>query len=265
LISVFVEGIGVIGPGIPSWAASRAMLAGEEPYGPAPLSLPANDLLPPSERRRAGLPVKLALAVAREAFENAGRDPRSTATVFTSSSGDGENVHNIFETLASDERAISPTRFHNSVHNAAAGYWSIATQSRTPSTSLCGHDESFAAGMLDAATQIAAEGEPAALIAHDQPYPEPLHAKRPLAGSFAVALVMVPHATPRSFAKLEVTFTTAAEGATRLEDPGLDSLRSGIPAARSLTLLAALARSSPRVVRLQYAGSLLELSVSPCR
>jgi hypothetical protein len=265
LIRVFVEGVGLVGPGLQGWAASRTMLLGEESYRSAPLSLPANDLLPASERRRAGLPVKLALAVAREAFENAGRDPGTTATVFTSSSGDGDNVHNIFETLATDEREISPTRFHNSVHNAAAGYWSIATQSRAPSTSLCRHDESFAAGMLDAASQITAEDQAAALIAYDQPYPEPLHAKRPLCGSFAVALVMTPRPTSRSLAKVEVTLTTGAEGPTQLPDAALENLRTGIPAARSLPLLAALARSSGDVVRLQYAGSQLVLAVTPCR
>lgn len=265
MISVFVEGIGLVGPGLQGWSASRAVLSGEEPYRPTALSLPPNDLLPASERRRAGLPVKLALAVAREAFEHASRDPASTATVFTSSSGDGENVHQIFETLATDERQISPTRFHNSVHNAAAGYWSIATQSRAASTSLCGYDASFAAGLIDAAAQVSAEHAPAALIAYDQPYPQPLHAKRPLAGSFAVALVITHSGTPRAFARVDLELTTGAEATTELDDPSLESLRGGVPAARSLPLLAALAHNSTRVIRLQHGAGQLELTVTPCR
>mgnify|MGYP002075717815 CR=1 FL=1 len=34
--------------------------------------------------------------------------------------------------FASDDRLISPTRFHNSVHNAPSGYWSIAARSTRP-------------------------------------------------------------------------------------------------------------------------------------
>jgi hypothetical protein len=265
LISVFVEGIGLVGPGLQGWSASRPVLSGEEPYRPAALSVAPNDLLPASERRRAGVPVKLALAVAREVFEHASRDPASTATVFTSSSGDGENVHQIFETLATDERQISPTRFHNSVHNAAAGYWSIATQSRAPSTSLCGYDDSFAAGLLDAGAQVSAELVPAALVAYDQPYPQPLHAKRPLAGSFAVALLITHSATPRAFARVDLALTTGAEPTTELDDPGLERLRVGVPAARSLPLLAALARNSTGFIRLQHGAGQMELNVTPCR
>ncbi len=41
-----------------------------------------------------------------------------------------------------------PTQFHNSVHNAVAGYWSIATKSTQPMTCLAAHDHSFAAGLL---------------------------------------------------------------------------------------------------------------------
>ena len=42
----------------------------------------------------------------------------------------GQVIHEICEALATDEREVSPTRFHNSVHNASAGYWGIATRSQ---------------------------------------------------------------------------------------------------------------------------------------
>jgi hypothetical protein len=264
LIRVVIEGVGVVGPGLRGWAAARAILAGEASYVPAPLEVEASKLLPSSERRRAGLPVKLALAAAQEAFEAAGRDPVHTPTVFTSSSGDGDNVHAIFETLATARREISPTRFHNSVHNAAAGYFSIATQSRAPSTSLCGHDYSFAAGVLEAATQIAAGHEATMLVAYDQPYPEPLHSKRPLMGSFAVALAMARETTGRGLARVEMRLATDATEPTSMSDPALERLRAGIPAARALPLLAAIARGSVELIRLDYAGGSIELAAAPC-
>ena len=81
-----------------------------------------------------GAVVKLALAVGLEACAHAGAIPARLPAVFTSSGGDGRNCHEICAALASAERLISPTRFHNSVHNAAAGYWGIATGAPRPRT-----------------------------------------------------------------------------------------------------------------------------------
>lgn len=115
-----------------------------------------------TERRRVGKMVRLALTVGRTAVQAAYVDAGKLATVFTSSSGDGDNCDAIFTTLAAtekSERFISPTRFHNSVHNAAAGYWSIANQCMMPSTSLCAYNASFAAGLMEACCQAMWTGE----------------------------------------------------------------------------------------------------------
>ena len=262
---VFVEGVGLAGPGLRGWQASRAMLAGKQAYARAPTAIAASELLPAAERRRAGVPVKLALAAGQEALVSAARDAAATATVFTSSSGDNDNVHYILEALATPERQISPTRFHNSVHNAAAGYWSIATQCRAPSTSLCCYDASFAAGLLEAVSQVAVAGAPVALIAYDHPYPEPLNSVRPIHGDFGMALALAPHATDRAVAALDVTFMPQKMEASRAVDPGLEALRTGVPAARCLPLLAALARGSRETVILEYvAGTHLRVAVTPC-
>lgn len=260
---VFVQGVGLLGPGLNGWQASRAVLTGDAAHDWAPTVVTASDLLPPAERRRTGIPVKLALAAGREAFVHAERDAADTATVFTSSSGDGENLDHICATLASAERDISPTRFHNSVHNAPAGYWSIATRSRAPSTSLCCRDASFAAGLLDAAAQVAIDGIPVALITYDQPYPPPLHAVRPLAASFGMALVLTPQAIPHAFAALDVSYVAAGAAETTMADSGLESLRAGVPAARCLPLLAALARADSANVVLAYADHHLRVEVTP--
>jgi len=262
---VFVEGVGLLGPGLPGWRASRPVLAGEEAYRAAPTVIAASDLLPVAERRRSPVPVKLALAVGEEAFRNAGRDAAITATVFASSSGEGETLHQMCETLASADREVSPTRFHNSVHNAAAGYWGIATQSHEASTSLCCYDASFAAGLLEAVTQIAVCGKPVALIAYDQPYPEPLHSARPLLGSFAAALVLAPEATRQAFAALELEFLDGEPQATRMSDPGLEEMRLGIPAGRALPVLQALTRKAGGKVEMNFPGDgRLRIAVSPC-
>lgn len=263
---VFVEGIGLLGPGLNGWQASRPVLAGSAAYVGAPTVVTASDRLPAAERRRTGIPVKLALAVGYEAFTSAGRDPATTATVFTSSGGDGDNVHQICAALATREREVSPTRFHNSVHNAAAGYWSIAARSQEPSTSLCCYDASFAAGLLEAAAQVAVDGIPVALIAYDQPYPEPLCAVRKIGANFGMAVVLSPHPTARTFASLEIALVPDEARATSMTDAGLELARVSIPAARSLPLLSALGRRATENVVLEYVGgNHMRVAVAPCR
>lgn len=263
---VFVQGVGILGPGLPGWEASRMVLANTARYQPAPVALPASALLPPAERRRTGSSVKLALEVGREAIANAGGAAAGLATVFTSSGGDGDNLHQICEALAAAAREVSPTRFHNSVHNAPAGYWSIAVKSTAPSTSLCAYDASFAAGLLEAAAQIAVDGVDVALIAYDMPYPPPLHALRPIGASFGVALVLAAHGGERALAGIEITLDHGPpQSPSQLDDIQLEALRSGVPAARSLPLLAALAQRGKAEVVLDYlAGSRLRLGVVPC-
>lgn len=260
----YVEGIGLLGPGLRGWQESRALLAGERPYERAPTAIPPSELLPPAERRRAGVPVKLALAAGSQAFAAAGRDAAATATVFTSSSADGQIVHELCAALAAPEREMSPTRFMNSVHNAAAGYWSIAARSREPSTSLCCYDASFAAGLLECAAQVTVDRRPVALIAYDEPYPEPLHATRPIRGEFGVALLLTPDAARESLALLDIDLVPVG-AETRLPDAELEAARLGNPTARSLPLLAALARGRVEEVILDYvAGASLRARVAPC-
>jgi len=237
---VYLEGIGLCGPGLAGWQASLPVLTGAEIYRPAPTLIPPSPFLPPNERRRAVQTVKIALAVGAEAFAASGREAAAAATVFTSSGGDGETIDEIMNVLASADCQISPTRFHNSVHNAPAGYWSIATGSRSPSSSLCCHDDSFAAGLLEAAVQATTENAAVALIAYDVCYPRPLSLVRKIGAAFAVALVLTRELADASFASLDIELTKKLATSTMVE-PELESLRQHTPAARSLPLLAALA------------------------
>ncbi len=261
---VFVEGVGIVGPGLAGWMASRRVLDGTEAYRSVPTVVAASNLLPAAERRRTPMAVKLALAAGEEAFRNSGRDAAATATVFASSSSDGDTLHQMCETLTTVEREVSPTRFHNSVHNAAAGYWSIATRCREPSTSLGCSDSSFAAGLLEAAVQVGT-GVPVGLIAYDQPYPEPLHSARPIFSSFGTALVMTSQPSDNAFARLDIEFVPGPGQATRMSDAALDAARLGNPAARALPLLAALARGGGGIVVLDFlSGAQLRVAASPC-
>jgi hypothetical protein len=260
----YLEGIGVLGPGMPSWPAAARVLRGETPWESVPTVLPAPQLLPPAERRRMGSLVRLTLAVGLEACAHAGADPAGLPAVFSSSGGDGQNCHEICQALASAERLISPTRFHNSVHNAAAGYWGIATHATPAANALCAHDASFGAGLLEAVCQVAAEQRRVLLIAYDANSPEPLFGVRPIPDAFAVALVLAPERSAAALAHLALAFSAAR--ADTLAPQALESLRRAIPAARSLPLLERLARGGGGTVVLDYLEEpRLGVELSACR
>lgn len=250
-LEAWIAGVGIVGPGLPDWPTAKAILGGALPYVHADAVLPAPALLPPAERRRTGRAVKISLAIGLEAIADAGLEAKSLATVFSSSGGDGENCHAICETLASDDRQISPTRFHNSVHNAPAGYWSIATGAMAPSSCLCAYDASFAAGLLEAMAQAAVERQPIALLAYDTGYPEPLLSKRPIREPLGVALVITPE-RPATADKPAWRLRAQMGGGapTAMADATLEGLRQSIPAARALPLLKAMARGEDGPVTL---------------
>lgn len=263
-LSAWIQGIGVLAPGLQGWTQTAALLRGEAGYTATPTTLPAPALLPPAERRRASRVVKLTLALGLEATSHAGADVATLATVFSASGADGHNCHALCEQLAGDDRQISPTRFHNSVHNAAAGYWGIATGAMAPCQVICAYDASFGAGLLDSLGQVIADQQTTLLIAYDSEYPEPLFAKRPVPDAAGVALLLSPVATGQSLAKITVTATTAP--ADTLTDPLLETLRQQVPALRALPLLHKLAhRAAGTTVCLDYLAPMqLQLEVDPC-
>lgn len=246
-IRVSVLGVGILGPGFSSWPQLVELLRAGHGLVDAATVLPAPMRLPSAERRRAGAAIKVAMAVADEAVAAAGVDPQFLATVFTASNGEGANCHNLCETLASSDRSVSPTRFTNSVHNAAAGYWHIAVASRAASTSLCGFDTSFGAGLLEAIAQVATTKESVLFVATDTPYPEPLHAKRIVRDNFGLALVLTPPSTHRALAHLHCRLRSAPHEvpATACRDAGLEGLRSSLPAAAGVSLLEAITQFTP--------------------
>jgi hypothetical protein len=220
-------------------------------------------MLPPAERRRTGRVVKLALAVAWEATSSAGADPAQLPSVFSSSGSDGHICHEICQALSLASREVSPTRFSNSVHNVAAGYWSIATNSMAESNVLCAFDASCVAGLLDTMTQVAVDRHPVLFVAYDSEYPPPLHAKRPIPDALGVAMILTPDKTSGSIARIDLALTD--ETADRLADPELEALRIAIPAARALPLLRLLAMGVAGRVILDYLDvSRAALQVEPC-
>jgi hypothetical protein len=265
-MTVYVEGVGVMGPGLAGWTQAAAALSARSPYTPAELPRLTPEMLAPDVRRRTTRHIRLALVAAEEAVRHAAVDPALLPSVFASSEADSEITHDICHEVAKAAPEVSPTRFHNSVTNAPAGYWCMAGGSMEASTSVAGFDVTFAVGLLEACAQVLTEHERVLLVAHDTRLPEPLHAQRPLLADFAAALVLARARTERALAQLDLELVPGIEGETSLADAGLEQLRRGNPAARALPLLAALAAGAgPRPLDLPYLDGLaLRLGVSPC-
>lgn len=188
-LSATIEGIGFWSEGLPDWDAACAFvrdgtLAADAPRRPAP------QLLAPNERRRAPGTVAVALEVAQQACRAAGRDPATLPSVFASMHGELAITDYMCATLADQPATISPTRFHNSVHNAAAGYWTIGTGAMAPATAISAFHATFAQGLLEALVQLAAGEEAVLLVAYDGASTGPLANVSPSTGLLGAAMVL---------------------------------------------------------------------------
>lgn len=261
---VAVEGIALWAPRLPGWDAARAILRGESPAPESALPRPAPAMLAPTERRRAPDTVALALEVAQAACAAAGRDPKSLASIFASTHGDLAISDYMCAELALPQPAISPTKFHNSVHNAGAGYWTIGTGCMAPSTALTAWHGTFAMGLLEAALQVRAEGEPVLLVAYDIEARGPMATVTHSRGLFGVALVLGPATAIAGVPQLTLEFPGAGGREPSVARPGNAALIAGNALEGALPLFEALALAQPaRVVLTAGRASRLGIELQP--
>jgi hypothetical protein len=264
-MQAFVQSVSVWGPGLQGWAASRPILAGLQAHVSGEASPPLSTLLSATERRRTGLAARLALTVAQQASEMAGIAPGAIASVFATANGDGAVVHSILEALAG-EQPVSPTLFHNSVHNTAAGYWSITTGSQQSTNCIACHDATAAAALLKAVAEVETERRPVLLCVYDVPFPAPLDASRPTSESFGAGFVLTPERSRDALAHLAIRYdgTSPAPSSEAPRLPSLRELARGNPAARLLRLLETLALAVADEFSMALLEGQVEVSVRPC-
>jgi hypothetical protein len=241
-MQVGIVGVGLLSAGLEGWIKGRQVLGGTSSYRQGPAPEPEPTLLPANECRRSSDAVRWAMHVAHEAILQAAIDPREVATVFASSGGEMGVLDKLCRALTTADRALSPTLFHQSVHNTAAGYWGIATGCRHSSTALSCYDDSAAAGLVEAVAYATVEERPVLLVTYDLPTPSPLDRARPIRSAFAAALLLTPSANGAPV-RAEVTLTAASQcQISEMEDDTLEQLRRENPAARLLPLLRGLAQ-----------------------
>ena len=170
----------------------------------------------------------------------AGRCP----SVFATSNGDGAGGARDPGDAGRPDPPVSPTQFHNSVHNAAAGYWSIGDRVAEPAACLGCHDCTFAAGAAQGGGGGAAERAPLLLCVYDTAVAAPLDAAVRPTGAFGAAFVLAPERHERALARLSVGYAATPPAPTAVQ-----------PRRRALRDLAASQSGGPRPSPAGDAGS----------
>lgn len=261
---LYVDGVSLWAPALPGWeAAAPALRSPTWAASTAPVARPAARLLEGGERRRAPDSVLVALEVGEQAVAQSGLDPAGLASVFASAHGDLAIVDALCTTLAANPLLLSPTRFHHSVHNAASGYWAIATGCHAPSSAVAAYEHSFALGWLEAAALCIADERPVLLVATETEARGALASVHHSCGLLGVALVLAPRRGPVSRWQFDAVADAAAATPGVPSHPAARAL-AGNALAQALPLFEALAGNIEAQIRLPLgAGPGLALRLTP--
>lgn len=260
-LALRITGIGAWAPGAPDWQHLRGILRGEAVAADDAPARPAGTILPAAERRRAPDGVRLAAEVAAQAAGMAGIDPAAVPCVFASTHGEVAITDYVCETLARSPLELSPTKFHNSVLNAPAGYWTIATGCTAASSAVTAHHQSFAAGLLEAAALACAEATPVLFASCDVASTGPLADMTRTTLAFGAALLLHPTATTGPGLRLALQVGVA----TPLPMLALPAVAGDNPAnAEALAMLSMLADARASNLRLPLSSGLsLDMEITP--
>lgn len=211
-----------------------------DPVALDPFDLVAVDvdkaLLPRPLRRRASLATRMAVTAAMAACNKAGANPGDLPSVFASVGGEIRVTDELCRTLVDREQALSPTRFHNSVHNTTAGYWGILNHCRLPAVAIAALDDTFAIGILEACSQLQQCGGDILLVCYDESWPQYL---APPMGDIAFSSAFVLSSEQADSDRPTISFPLT--GATDQPlDNELEAIIRSAPVAACIPLLQAL-------------------------
>jgi len=169
------------------------------------LPFPCKDIdrttIPAMLRRRSSQAMQLAFSAASQVCMQTGRSPAELPAIFASVAGEIQTTDQICTELAKPDGLISPSAFHNSVQNTAAGYWTIAQHCVQAASAVAAGQDTFAMALLDAWCQLACQGGELLLVCYDESWPDYLS---PGSGqpAFATALILAADVVESSIARL---------------------------------------------------------------
>lgn len=180
---VYVCGLGFFTPGFASaeaWCDRK-----EDPS----IEKPEASILEGPLRRRATPLSRLAIEALVQAAAAAALDLSTVSTVWATAHGEHTPAIKMLRMMRTGEGRVSPTQFHNSVHNTAGGYASIASQNTGRSTTLTGGSELVGAAMLEAWCLIEDGAKDVAVVLADEPLQAP-YAPDPPTAPLSLAFVL---------------------------------------------------------------------------
>ncbi|MCF6250056.1 MAG: beta-ketoacyl synthase chain length factor [Methylococcaceae bacterium] len=145
-------------------------------------------LIPAGMRRRTSLTTKIAITAAKQACNEAEVDTGKLPSVFASLGGEIQVTDALCRMLPDADELLSPTQFHNSVHNTTAGYWGILTHCQAATSAIAAVDDTFAMGLLEAWSQLQQTAGDILLVCYDEQWPQYL---APPIGQVAFACAFV--------------------------------------------------------------------------
>lgn len=166
-LSFNILGLGAWGPGFSNWPELRTCFKQDYSFPDSAPAAPKPQIIPANERRRAPLMVRIAVEVSSQAIDQAQLDPREVACVFGSGLGDTEITDYMCRQLSTEEKALSPTKFHNSVHNAAAGYWTISTDCMKAANSIAAYQYTAGQALIEGVCHSVSHQEPVLITLFD--------------------------------------------------------------------------------------------------
>jgi hypothetical protein len=267
-IEVDILGVGVWGSAVRNWNDLQSVFDGQQlqddgSKGPKPEVIPAN------ERRRAPLPVRLAIEASWQACQQSGFDPAQLSSVFVSGLGDTQLTDYMCRALIGENKALSPTKFHNSVHNAAAGYWTISTGCMRSANSVAGNEKSMPLALLEALIESQAHTKPMLISFYDAPCSDVLQELLKNQQAFSAAIVISPkgfqHDKPVIGTVRAQVLGESATWPTFACDPLLLEGYQTNPAARILPLLKMICSADRTINTIQMplsSGTSLKLSLA---
>jgi len=159
----YVRGLGLWTPG---FASASAWCRGDSDPS---IEAPDVALLVGPLRRRSTRFTRMAVDVLHQATTEARCDVTTVPSVWATSNGEHTTAISILGMMRRSEGKLSPTHFHNSIHNTASGYASIATGNGAPSTTLSGGAELVASSFLEAICHLEASAGDVVVVLADEP------------------------------------------------------------------------------------------------
>ncbi|NOX28266.1 MAG: beta-ketoacyl synthase chain length factor [Gammaproteobacteria bacterium] len=252
-------GLGAWGPGFENWQQLSKLLSGDTSNPAIGQRTPKPDIIPANERRRSPLAVRMAVETSWQACQAANIDPKQLNCVFVSSLGDTQLSDYICSTLASEHKQLSPTKFHNSVHNAAAGYWSISTGCMKSTNSLAGFNESVSLTLLEAMSQCVVEHCSTLITFYDVPSSKILGDIYPNDEAFSASLIITPNDKKEDGLNLNAEVIETVSSWPNMQFPApLQACYEHSPTARILAILDAAHKNNTKKTH----GSVLEMPLS---